>query len=107
MKDCLYKLFQQNTIKIWNERKGRSEISSKSSKGIEYLKALLTCCNGFSATTTCGYTILENGGDDCNNIDFNATFSLVEIGISVRIDQMIFIIPFLHRHSRTVHQYPL
>ena len=86
VKDCLYKLFQQNAIKILNEHKGRSEISPESSKGIEYLKALSTFCNGFSAPTTCGYTILENGGDDCKKIDFNATFSLVGIGISVRID---------------------
>ena len=61
VKDCLYKVFQQNAINILNEHKGRSEISPKSSKGIEYLEALSTCCNGFSTPKTCGYKNLENG----------------------------------------------
>ena len=85
VKNCLDKVFQQNAIKLLNEPKGRSRISPKSCKGIEYLEALSTCCNGFSASTTCGYTILENGGDDCKNIGFNANFALVGLGILVRI----------------------
>lgn len=85
--DCLDPMFQHNAIEILNELKSCTERTSEISTDIDYLEQLSKCCNGFATPTTCGYTILESRDEDsCDLVDFNASFLLVGLGMTVSID---------------------
>lgn len=92
--DCLDNVFQQNAMEILTDLKKTCPqylVDDDFKKGIAYLEKLSIYCKGFATPTTCGYTIIDNRDDNEDassnrKNELDASFAMVGLGVSVRID---------------------